>query len=101
MGREGEGRGRPEAYRRLGSAANRPPKTPGQARVFESAVADIRPLGAPEQVETAIKCLKQHVAGGGAQIDDVLRILRKDLRREMKLSGEAENAVVFRFSDNK
>jgi intergrase/recombinase len=90
-----------EAYRRLESAANRPAKTPEQTRAFESAVADIQLLGTPKQVETTIKYVKQHAAGSGAQLDDVLRVLRKDLRQETELSGEVENAVVFRFSDNK
>jgi hypothetical protein len=90
-----------EAYRRLESAANRSDKTPDQARAFESAVADIQLLGTSEQVQTTIKYLRQHASGAGAQIDDVLRVLRKDLRREMGLPEEVENALVFRFSDVK
>jgi len=87
-----------EAYRRLESAANRPKKTPDQTYAFESAIADIQLLGTPQQVEATIKYAKQHASGGGAQIDDVLTILRRDLRREIALPGKVQNALVFRFT---
>lgn len=90
-----------DAYRRLESAANRPNKTPELARAFEAAVADIQLLGTQEQAQTTIECLKQYAVGGDARIDRVLRVLRKDLRREMGLSGDIENGIVFRFSDDK
>lgn len=88
-----------EAYRRLESAANRPHKTEEQALAFESAVADIQLLGSPEQVAATVRYLREHVSGEGAQIDEVLRLLRNDLRKELGLSGKVENAVVFRFID--
>lgn len=87
-----------EAYRRLESAANREGKTEEQMLAFESAVADIQLLGTPEQVRVTVCYLEQHAAGGSAQIDEVLRILRRDLRKELGLNGEVENAVVFRFT---
>lgn len=88
-----------EAYRRLEAAANRPIKTLEQAHAFEAAVADIQLLGTQEQAQTTIEYLNQHASGEDARIDKVLRVLRKDLRREMGLSGDIENGVVFRFSD--
>lgn len=75
-----------EAYRRLESAANRPNKTEEQLLAFESAVADIQLLGTAEQVQATVKYLCQHASSGGAQIDEVLRLLRKDLRKELGLS---------------
>ncbi|MBI5039777.1 MAG: hypothetical protein HZB57_00740 [Gammaproteobacteria bacterium] len=87
-----------EAYRRLESAANREAKTEAQMLEFESAVADIQLLGTPEQVAATVGYLRQHATGPGAQIDEVLRLLRRDLRKEVGLSGEVESAVVFRFT---
>lgn len=87
-----------DAYRRLESAANRDTKTEEQMLAFESAVADIQLLGSPEQVAATVIYLRQHAAGHGAQIDEVLRLLRCDLRKEVGLSGEVENGVVFRFT---
>ncbi|MEC5385562.1 hypothetical protein VVD49_07490 [Uliginosibacterium sp. H3] len=87
-----------DAYRRLESAANRAKQTEDQKQAFESAVADIQLLGTTAQVEATITYLQKHAAGSGAKIDEVLRLLRKDLRRELGLSGQVENAVVFRFT---
>lgn len=87
-----------DAYRRLESAANRKEKTEAQKLAFESAVADIQLLGTPEQVAAVLNYLHRHAAGGGAQIDEVLRLLRQDLRNEIGLKGKVENAVVFRFT---
>ncbi len=86
-----------EAYRRLESAANRPNKTEKQALAFESAVADIQLLGTPEQANATVKYLRKHALSGGAEIDEILQLLRKDLRKEIGLKGEVENAVIFRF----
>lgn len=87
-----------DAYRRLESAANREGKTEAQKLAFESAVADIQLLGTPEQVAAVVNYLHRHAAGGGAQIDEVLRLLRQDLRKEIGLIGKVENAVIFRFT---
>lgn len=87
-----------EAYRRLESAANRDCKTEEQRLAFESAVADIQLLGTKEQVALTVEYLRQHATGSGAQIDSLLCLLRSDLRKELALSGEVENAVVFRFT---
>lgn len=87
-----------EAYRRLESAANREAKSEEQMLAFESAVADIQLLGSPEQVRATVNYLQQHATAGGAKIDEVLRILRRNLRKELGLKGEVENAIVFRFT---
>lgn len=90
-----------EAYRRLEAAANRQTNTPEEGRAFEAAVADIQLLGTQEQAQVTIEFLKQRAAGEGALIDGVLRVLRKDLRREMGLAGDIENGVIFRFVEPK
>ena len=87
-----------DAYRRLESAANRPKKTEEQTLAFESAVADIQLLGTAEQVAATVGYLREHASGGGAQIDEVLRLLRNDLRKEIGLQGKVENALIFRFT---
>ena len=85
-----------EAYRRLESAANRE-KTEEQASAFESAIADIQLLGSVEQISSTIKYLHAHASGGGAVIDEVLCLLRNDLRKELGLSPAKRNPVIFRF----
>ena len=85
-----------EAYRRLESAANRE-KTEEQAFAFESAVADIQLLGSVEQISTTIKYLHAHTLSQGAIIDEVLCLLRNDLRKELRLSPAKSNPVIFRF----
>lgn len=87
-----------EAYRRLESVTNRESKTEEQMLALESAVADIQLLGSQEQVVATVAYLRRHAAEGGGQIDSVLGLLRRDLRRELGLSGKVESAVVFRFN---
>lgn len=86
-----------EAYRRLESAANRDDKTEDQAAAFESAVADIQLLGTPQKIETTLKYLREQASSGGAEINQLLRLLRDDLREELGLPLSCENVVVFRF----
>lgn len=87
-----------DAYRCLESASNRETKTGEQRLACESAVADIQLLGTPAQVAATVLYLRKHAANGGAQMNEVLRLLRRDFRNEVGLSGEVENAVVFRFT---
>jgi hypothetical protein len=68
-----------EAYRRLEAAANRD-KTEEQALAFESEIADIQLLGSSEQISATVKYLRSHASPDGAVIDEVLFLLRKDLR---------------------
>ena len=89
-----------DAYRRLESAANRPHKTEEQTLAFESAIADIQLLGNGEQVAATVHFLQEYTSGSGAHIDEVLRLLREDLRKEIGLSEKVKNAVIFRFTRN-
>ena len=86
-----------DAYRRLESTANRETKTEEQKLSFESAVADIQLLGTPQQVAATVRYLRTHGAGGDAKMDEVLGLLRSDLRCEVGLPGEVEKALIFRF----
>lgn len=85
-----------EAYRRLEAAANRE-KTDEQAYAFESAIADIQLLGSSDEISTTVTYLLAHAAGGGALIDDVLCLLRNDLRKELGLSPADGKPLIFRF----
>lgn len=85
-----------EAYRRLESAANRD-KSEEQALAFESAVADIQLLGSSEEIEITVKYLKAHAANSGGTIDDVLCLLRSNLRKELGLASPPGKPVFFRF----
>ena len=86
-----------EAYRRLEKAANREDKTEKQAVAFESAVADIQLLGSPDQITETVKYLKAHASVGGGTIDNVLSLLRDDLRKELRLSRVNHPLMIFRF----
>jgi hypothetical protein len=85
-----------EAYRRLEAAANRD-KTEEQALAFESAVADIQLLGSSEQISATVKYLRSHASPDGAVIDEVLCLLRNDLRKELGLTPPKGNPIIFRF----
>jgi len=86
-----------EAYRRLEKAANREDKTEEQAVAFESAVADIQLLGNPDQITETVKYLKAYASVGGGTIDNVLSLLRDDLRKEFGLSRVNHSLIIFRF----
>ncbi|WP_153100317.1 hypothetical protein [Paraburkholderia hayleyella] len=86
-----------EAYRRLETAANREDKTEEQAMAFESAVADIQLLGDLGQINETVKYLEAHASGRGATIDNVLSLLRDDLRKELGLSRVNRPLKIFRF----
>lgn len=86
-----------EAYRRLESAANREDKSEEQAVAFESAVADIQLLGTSQEIGVTLKYLRGHASSDGAQINELLRLLRDDLRKELGLPVSHDDVVVFRF----
>ena len=86
-----------EAYRRLESVINRPTQTEEQKLRYESAMADIQLLGTPEQANLAARCMTEQAEKGTANIDDLLNLLRKDLRAEIRLAGEIGKIVMLRF----
>lgn len=90
-----------EAYRRLESVANRKNMSREQYQAFESAIADIQLLGKLEHVEVVKKFCEQYTSNQSASVDDILRVLRKDLRQEMRLSGDINGVVMFRFLDHR
>lgn len=68
---------------------------------FESALADIQLFGSAEQVRLA-----QAVAGaiaqrGGGELDSLLAVLRRDLRRELNLEWISEPPIYYRWDFSK
>lgn len=86
-----------DAYRRLEMAANREEKTEEQAIAFESAIADIQLLGTSKQIMNTVQYLNAHASSKGGNINDVLCLLRNDLRTELGLLPVEEPPKVFRF----
>lgn len=86
-----------EAYHRLEIAANREDKTKEQVIAFEPAVTDIQLLGNLGQMIETVKYLEAHASGGGGTIDNVLSLLRDDLRKEFGPSRVNHPLKIFRF----
>lgn len=87
-----------DAYRRLESAANREDKTEEQAVAFESAMADIQLLGTSREIGATVRYLREHASSGEGRIDDLLRLLRDDLRKELRLPVSQDPPLIFRFT---
>lgn len=85
-----------EAYRRLESAAERE-KSEEQAVAFEAALADIQLLGTEGQIKATVSYMQAHSDDGRGSINEILRILRNDLRKELGLSLTDGGPVIFRF----
>ncbi len=88
-----------EAYRQLESASNREQKTTEQSAGVESAVADIQLLGTPEQVLAVTEFARAQARHGQADLTGVLRILRRDLRKELGLAPAEEEFMSFRWAN--
>jgi hypothetical protein len=73
-----------QAYRQLESCSNRD-ATLSDMRTVESAISDIQLLGSAEQVRLAQKFAEEFAASGNASADELLAVLREDLRLELSL----------------
>jgi hypothetical protein len=60
-------------------------------------VSSIR-VGTPHEIEATVRYLREHASSGGAKIDGLLRLLRDDLRRELRLTLSPDPPVIFRFT---
>lgn len=88
-----------EAYRRLEAASYRTSSDlPEAQRAFESAVADIQLLGTRAQIDALQAFLDDFLRGvKGAKVDDALKLLRNDLRKELSLEIDVPPVRIFRF----
>jgi hypothetical protein len=75
-----------QAYRRLESCSNRA-GGPYDFGELESAIADIQLLGSPEQVRIAQQFAEEFAARSSASVDELLSVLRQDLRAELGLKA--------------
>jgi hypothetical protein len=84
-----------EAYRSLADAADRELET--NPRPLEQALSDIGLLGGHEQIEAARAFAISMAADGHGKLDDVLAVLRTELRRELGLRVDVPNVPVLRI----
>jgi hypothetical protein len=76
------------AYRTLVDVVQRDlPPGPADARAFEKGIADIQLLGSSEHVEMALGVAEEMSTQGGAGLEDLLVLLRNDLREELQLES--------------
>lgn len=86
-----------DAYRRLERAAMAPdPKD--HWTDLETAIADIQLLGSAAQVKQSEEVARALAGHGAASTDDLLRLLRDDLRLELDLDPVAHKPVFLRFA---
>lgn len=84
-----------EAYRHLERAAGH--RLVGEvARGVETAVGDVQLFGSPEEVISAQKFALAIESGGGADVGDLLRLLRRRLRAELALDPVDETLLYYR-----
>lgn len=76
------------AYRTLVDVVHRDlPPGSADARAFEKGIADIQLLGSSKQVEMALGVAEEMSTQGGAGLEDLLVLLRNDLREELQLES--------------
>ncbi|MEQ1947467.1 MAG: hypothetical protein ABL995_09765 [Bryobacteraceae bacterium] len=88
-----------EAYRRLESAGNRHTQSPDDSRKLESAIADIQLFGSTEQVELSRDFAVAFSTKRSASLDQLLELLRRDLRRELDLGEISDRITYLRIID--
>ena len=89
-----------EAYRRTERAANTEMKAE-VASELESAIADIQLFGSPEQVQHAQKFAHDMAATGAGELDSLLAVLRRDLRKELNLNAVTKPLLFYRWTQSK
>jgi hypothetical protein len=82
-----------DAWRNIERAVSRP--GPEETRGLEQALADVQLFSTPSQAEQAARVARSMNEGGAktACLDELLEVLRLDLRKEMRL-GRAESPLV-------
>lgn len=87
-----------EAYRKLENGSCRGANAAKYSEQFHSAIADIQLLGSPSQVEVAKAIALALGSGTGKQIsiNDLLNVLRTELRSELDLPQVSGELVIIR-----
>lgn len=86
-----------EAYRKLERSSNRASNSEFQVHDIESAIADIQLLGNQHQAEMAADFALRLAEEREASLDDLIRDLRDDLRRELSLKSLSGRPVHLRM----
>lgn len=85
------------AYSRLADATQREPKPESKyIRDMETAMADIQLFGTDSQITDAKKFMNEFQKNGRGSMNDLLKKLRNDLRREMDFSKVEGDVQYFR-----
>lgn len=90
-----------EAYRRLATGANRAAPLAGHLDDIESAIEDVQLFGTAAQVQAAHELASDVAERGEAMADNLLTLLRDDLRKELRLETIKSRRIFLRFSDKK
>lgn len=90
-----------EAYRRFESVCQRTPLGPDEAKLLESAIADIQLFGTPSQISLARKFVQEYSSKKKADVDQLLADLRRDLRSELGLELIIDDTFFIRVTFNK
>jgi hypothetical protein len=87
-----------EAYRKLEQGSCRGANQDQYAEEFHSAIADIQLLGSPEQVRVAQRIAVALGSGSGEMItiNELLNVLRAELRTELNLPSVGGKLVILR-----
>ena len=85
-----------DAYRRIEKAGNREMEL-DLSRDLESAIADIQLFGSAEQVRLAQAFTRAIARTREGQLDSLVAVLRRDLRRELDLDPIAEPPIYLRW----
>jgi hypothetical protein len=86
-----------QAYRRLEFVSNRP-SSPVEMQQVESAMADIQLFGSTEQIRLVHSFIHEFAEKRTASLDNLLEILRNNLRAELELEKAPVTLVYLRWS---
>ena len=90
------------AYQRLESCGNRPMIPDSDlAHALESAIADIQLFGTKGQAELAQQISRQFADEGRTSFDELLNLLREDLRCELDLEKLDDKRTILRITKKK
>lgn len=84
------------AYRTIEGTANRPILTADEKRALERAVADVNLLGSEAQQRAIQRAQEEMASTGKGGFDDVLDLLRQDLRRYLGVEAGLKRVSYFR-----
>lgn len=87
-----------EAFQKLEKNSNRPTVNKIE---FESVLSDIQLFGSMQEAELARKFIHEFSISNDASLNDLLHLLRANLRKELRLSPHTSKMAYFRFISDK